>query len=210
MKKILGAAALAAAVGATALAPAPAMAGAAPEARQGNTSLAEVLGADGTAFDQNWGDYDIVEAAAYAVIKAKPESPVALLADGKTRLTAFIPTDKAFRGLVKDLTGKKLGNEKKVFKAVAGLGIDTVETVLLYHVVPGKTITAAQAVDADGASLPTALTGASLTVQVAKGNVKLVDLDPNDGNAKVIQPDINKGNKQIAHGINKVLRPLDL
>jgi len=210
MKKILGAAALAAAVGATALVPSPALAGAAPEARKGNTSLAEVLGADGTKFDQKWGDYDIVEAAAYAVIKAKPESAVALLADGKTRLTAFIPTDKAFRSLVKDLTGTKLSNEKKVFKAVAGLGIDTVETVLLYHVVPGKTITAAQAVDADGASLPTALAGASLTVQVAKGNVKLVDLDPDAGNAKVVVPDINKGNKQIAHGINKVLRPLDL
>ena len=169
-----------------------------------------MLGADGVKFDQKWGDFDITEAAAYAVIDADPQSPVALLADGKTRLTAFIPTDKAFRNLVKDLTGKKLGTEKKVFKAVAGLGLDTVETVLLYHVVPGKTITAAQAVDADGASLPTALPGASLTVQVAHGNVKLVDLDPDAGNAKVIVPDINKGNKQIAHGINKVLRPLDL
>ena len=45
---------------------------------------------------------------------------------------------------------------------------------------------------------------------MANGNVKLVDLDPDAGNAKVIVPDINKGNKQIAHGINKVLRPLDL
>jgi len=210
MKKILATAALSAAVGATALVPTPATAAAAPAARQGTTSLAEVLGADGVKFDQKWGDFDITEAAAYAVIDADPQSPVALLADGKTRLTAFIPTDKAFRNLVKDLTGKKLGTEKKVFKAVAGLGLDTVETVLLYHVVPGKTITAAQAVDADGASLPTALTGAALTVQVANGKVKLVDLDPDAGNAKVTVPDINKGNKQIAHGINKVLRPLDL
>ena len=37
-----------------------------------------------------------------------------------------------------------------------------------------------------------------------------MDRDPNARNPRVIAPDINKGNKQIAHGINRVLRPLDL
>ena len=210
MKKYLGAAALTLAVGATALVPAAANAGPAAQAQRGTTSLAEVLGADGTAFDKSWDDFDITEAAVLAVIDAKPDSPVALLADGKTRLTAFVPTDKAFRSLVKDLTGKKLGTEKKVFKAVAGLGIDTVETVLLYHVVPGKTLNSKKVVAADGAGVPTALEDASVTVKVQGKNVKLGDLDPNDGNAKVVALDINKGNRQIAHAIDRVLRPLDL
>ena len=38
----------------------------------------------------------------------------------------------------------------------------------------------------------------------------LVDQDPNSKDPKVIVLDINKGNRQIAHGINRVLRPLDL
>lgn len=210
MKKYIGAAALALAVAGTALAPAPALAGTASEARAGTTSLAEVLGADGVKFDGNWGDFDIVEAAAYAVIEAKPGTAVALLADGKTRLTGFIPTDRAFRALVKDLTGNKLGTEKKVFKAVAGLGIDTVEAVLLYHVVPGKTLTSDKVVAADGDKIATGLTGATFTVKVNGSTVKLKDGDPNDANPKVVVLDINKGNRQVAHAINRVLRPMDL
>ncbi len=210
MKKYLGAVALSLALGGTALTPTTALASPTTAAR-GTTSLAEVLAADGVEFDHDWGDFDIVEAAVYAVIKAKPDSPVALLADGKTRLTAFIPNDRAFRILVKDLTGKKLHQEKKVFKAVAGLGIDTVEAVLLYHVVPGKKLNSKKVVKADGAAVPTALDGASVTVKVKhNGNVKLADLDRNDRNPRVVVLDINKGNRQIAHAINRVLRPLDL
>ena len=42
--------------------------------RQGNTSLAEVLGADGE-FDQKWRDFDISTEAAVAVLDAKPAEP---------------------------------------------------------------------------------------------------------------------------------------
>ena len=75
-----------------------------------------------------------------------------MLADGNTALTAFMPTDRAFQRLVRSLTGSTPRTEKKTFAAVAGLGIDTVETVLLYHVVPGATVTYKQALKADGAS----------------------------------------------------------
>lgn len=176
----------------------------------GTTSLATVLGADGQKFDENWKDFDIVEAAVYAVAAAKPKSPVLLLADGTKRLTAFVPTDKAFRNLAQDLTGKSFSSEKKVFNTLAGLvDVDTLEMVLLYHVVPGATITAAKAVKADGAKLTTAA-GKTLKVKIAKGKVKLVDKDPETKNATVIVADINKGNKQVGHGINMVLRPADL
>lgn len=175
----------------------------------GTRSLATVLAADRAGFDRNWHDYDIVEGAVTAVLEAKPKSPVGVLADGKTALTAFIPTDQAFRTLASDLTGKHYATEKAVFAAVAGLGIDTVETVLLYHVVPGATITAKKALRSDGAVLTTAQ-GGTLKVDVRDESIRLIDADTDDRNAKVVQPDINKGNRQIAHGISQVLRPVNL
>ena len=92
--------------------------------------------------------------------------------------------------------------------------IDTVETVLLYHVVPGATITSKQALKADGAALTTAQ-GGKVTVDVINpnsGKIRLQDLDPDDVDAFTLPKllDINKGNKQIAHGISYVLRPVNL
>jgi uncharacterized surface protein with fasciclin (FAS1) repeats len=189
--------------------------GAAPTASahsttSGNRSLASVLAKDGSGFDRNSNDFDIVDNAVQAVLKAKPNSPVKVLADGKTPVTAFLPTDRAFRLLVKDLTGTSYRSEKKVFETVAGLGIDTVETVLLYHVVPGATITYKQALRSNGAAL-TMASGGTVKVKVRKCVfVQLVDADTDDANPYVVKADINKGNKQIAHGIDRVLRPINL
>ena len=176
----------------------------------GTRSLAKVLAKDGSGFDHNWRDYDIVDKAVGAVLAAKPGSAVGVLADGKTPVTAFLPDDRAFRILVKDLTGKKPRTEKQTFKAVAGLGIDTVETVLLYHVAPGTRINYRQALKADGVRL-TMASGGIVRVDVRKGNrIKLLDADRNDANPRIVRKNINKGNRQIAHGINRVLRPADL
>ena len=193
---------------------AAAVVGAAPAqaAPSGTTSLAEVLAADGNKLDRNWDDFDIVEKAVYAVLEAKPDSDVAVLADGGTALTAFVPTDRAFRKLVTDVTGDRLATEKGVLRAVTGFAdVDTLEAVLLYHVVPGATIRYAQARAADGASLDTAQ-GGTLKVNVVGDAVRLKDADKDDRNATVIRAakNINKGNVQIAHGIDRVLRPIDL
>ena len=40
--------------------------------------------------------------------------------------------------------------------------------------------------------------------------MQLVDADRNDRNPFVVQPNVNKGNRQIAHGIDRVLRPVNL
>ena len=173
-----------------------------------------MLTSDGNRFDHNSKDFDIVTEAVLAVLAAKPDSPVSVLTNGKTRVTAFIPTDEAFRVLVYDLTGKWLRQERKVFAAVASLGIDTVEAVLLYHVIPGATLTAAKALKADGAQLTTAQ-GATITLDVLNpvtGRIRLQDQDPDDVDPSTIPwlLNINKGNKQIAHGINYVLRPVNL
>jgi uncharacterized surface protein with fasciclin (FAS1) repeats len=197
---------------AAALAVVPTGAGAAADSprRPGTTSLAEVLAADGNRFDHNWQDFDIVDRAVHTVLRAKPDSAVGVLAKGRTRLTAFVPNDRAFRRLVRSLTGDLPGTEKGTFRAVASVAdVDTLEAILLYHVVPGATITSADAAGADGAALTTAQ-GGNLRVDVRRSGIFLRDKDPNARNPQVIVVDINKGNKQIAHGINRVLRPINL
>ncbi len=193
---------------------ASASASASAPAPLGTRSLATVLLSDGNKFDRNWHDYDIVTEAVLAVLANKPNSPVKVLTDGTVALTAFLPNDRAFQVLVRDLTGSWPRSEQATFDAVASLGIDTVETVLLYHVVPGATITKKAAVKANGAVLTTAQ-GGTFTVRVYNRHVPIIELrdqDPNDVNP-FLNPralDINKGNKQIAHGIVFVLRPADL
>jgi uncharacterized surface protein with fasciclin (FAS1) repeats len=191
--------------------------GAAPAQATGKLktkSLAAVLTADKKGFDHNGHDYDVLTAAVQAVLKAKPGSPVKVLADGKTALTAFLPNDRAFQLLVADITkSKRLPSEKKAFTAVAGLGIDTVESVLLYHVVPGATVTKKAALKSDNAKLATAA-GAKIKVNVYgprwHKRISLIDADRSDRNPRINRFDINKGNRQIAHGIDRVLRPINL
>ena len=178
----------------------------------GTKPLAAVLAPYATRWDTNWNDYNIVTHAVFAVLKAKPTSKVGVLADGSVALTAFIPNDRAFQILVRQITGKTITTEAGVFKAVATLGIPTIEKVLLYHVVPGATITAAMALKSNGANLKTAL-GATIHVAVYGGpQISLWDKDPYLRNPRVIlsQVNINIGNKQIAHGINRVLLPLPI
>jgi len=181
----------------------------------GEDSLAGLLTSDGNTFDKNKTDFDIVTEAALAVVGAKPDSPVALLADGSKRLTVFAPTDEAFRLLAKDLTGETIKSEKKVFDALVELaGVDTIETVLLYHVVPGKTLTSNKVLQANGAKLTTAQ-GGKITVKVTTKpstsvTLKDRDKDAQDPKAVLKALDLNKGNKQVAHGIDRVLRPIDL
>ena len=181
----------------------------------GEDSLAALLTSDGNTFDKNKNDFDIVTEAALAVVGAKPDSPVALIADGSTRLTVFAPTDQAFRLLAEDLTGKTIKGEKKLFEALVELaGVDTIETILLYHVVVGKTLTSNKVLKADGAKLTTAQ-GGKITVKVRTKpsvSVTLKDRDKNAQDPKAVLKalDLNKGNKQVAHGIDRVLRPIDL
>jgi uncharacterized surface protein with fasciclin (FAS1) repeats len=177
----------------------------------GTRSLATLLAKDGSGFDHSWNDFDITDNAVAAVLKAKPDSPVAVLADGTTPLTAFLPTDRAFQRLAQSVTGKRYKTEKAVFSALATtLGVDTIESVLLYHVVPGATITYNQARHSDNLVLTTAA-GPTIRVNLLRGHkVSLVDADTNNRNPRIVKRDLNEGNLQIAHGIDRVLRPIDL
>lgn len=179
---------------------------------KGTASLAALLAKDGAGFDKNPYDYDILDNAVTAVLTANPDSPVAVLADGKVPLTAFLPNDRAFKKLAQDVLGGSYGSERAVFTALAGaLGVETIESVLLYHVVPGATVTYRQALRSNGARLTTALEGSTVKVKVVyRVFVQLVDADKDDRNPYVVQPNLNKGNRQIAHGIDRVLRPVNL
>jgi uncharacterized surface protein with fasciclin (FAS1) repeats len=191
------------------LAAAPAHADDRASCAMGHRSLAAVLAAD-QGYDHNWRDFDILEKAVTAVLAAKPDSPVGVLARGRTRLTAFLPTDAAFRRLARDLTGRSPRTERGTFRALSRVvDVDTWEAVLLYHVVPGRTLTARQVVRLAGSSLTTA-GGGPITVRVHGADVVLVDRDPDARNPKVVAVDINRGNLQVAHAINRVLRPVDL
>lgn len=173
----------------------------------GTTSMAAVLTADGNQFDNNSKDFDVLTEAVLAVLANNPNSDVKVLTEGTVALTVFAPTDEAFRALVKDLTGKNVRSEKKIFAAVAGLGLPTVEAVLLYHVVAGSTITSKQALKADGATLSMA-SGGKVSVDVTNKKITLTDANDSLKDPMVIAVDINKGNAQIAHAIDRVLIPL--
>lgn len=180
------------------------------QAADGDTSLASVLKVGQSKFDKDFTDFDILTRAAETVLAAKPDSNVKLLADGSVALTVFAPTDQAFINLASTLTGKKIKTEAAAFKAVAGLGVDTVEQVLLYHVVPGGPILSGDALKANGAKLKSADMNKTIKVKVTKKpNIILIDKAKKIANPRVNldQVDINKGNQQVAHGINGVLLP---
>ncbi len=182
-------------------------------------SVADVLGRDGVAFDTNWYDYDIVEKAALTVIDAKDgKTTVAALADPSASLTVFAPNDRAFQVLVYSLTGRWYWSEAKVFEklvaAVSGLvgpdaTIDTIEAVLLYHVVGGK-VMSGQVPSLNGKDVAT-VGGGTFRVKVGWYFTSLVDKDPDALNPTLVKSklDIPAGNSVI-HGISLVLRPIDL
>lgn len=170
--------------------------------------LTEVLNLQGASFDRNFKDFDIFTAVWMDVWGQLPTSPISAISNGDVALTAFVPTDRAFQRVVKYLTGKTVKTEKGIAAAVLSLGAETVEKVILYHVIVGDPILSPAALEANGAKLTTA-TSQTLGVRVSGTTITLVDKHPKHKNAvvKLNLVDINKGNKQVAHGINQVLLP---
>ncbi|WP_341231778.1 fasciclin domain-containing protein, partial [Nocardioides salarius] len=175
--------------------------------------LAEALAASGNKFDRTGKDFDVLDRLVRVVLRNKPESAVAVLADGDFEATAFLPNDFAFTKLTRNLVGGKAARtERRAAKAlVENVDVDTLETVLLYHVVPGAPLDSGDVAGADGAELETAQ-GGIVTVDVngKNGSITLVDQDPDNKDPRVVAVDINKGSKQVGHAVNRVLRPVDL
>lgn len=175
----------------------------------GISPIATYLQSDGgKRFGKRWVDFDIATELVLWVVKKDPSSPVSVLTDGNATLTMFVPTDGAFRKLVRNLTGNKLNSEEAVFKAVTSLGFDTVEKVLLYHVVPGANLASSAVLGLNSGSLATA-EGSLIQFEISGTRIELID-----GNDDLRNPivelkklNLNNGNLQIGHGIKRVLMP---
>lgn len=176
---------------------------------------------DGNQFDDNPYDWDIVTEAVVAVTTANPAGRLAQALAADKSLTAFLPNDRAFQVLAAEYGAKTdffrytTDTEQKVFTAVAEVAGDQLETILLYHVVPGATITKDMARKVPANTPLVTGTGGDILVNPLIRSLPLIQLkddDPSDRDPLIILKrfDLNKGNKQIAHGIDAVLRPIDL
>jgi uncharacterized surface protein with fasciclin (FAS1) repeats len=184
-------------------------------------SVLDLLEADGTAFDSNWYDFDILEAAARVVVAApdKATSAVTALADPKAVLTVLAPNDRAFQALAFSLTHRWYRTEAGVLNAIAGAitdGLkadleDTLEAVLLYHVIGGRK-TFADLKALSGTSVAT-VGGGTIGLRYYRwiNTLVLRDKDPDALNPWVVNSKRNiAAGGSIVHGISLVLRPIDL
>ena len=170
--------------------------------------LTELLKLKTSDFDSNLSDFDIFTALFMDVWGLLPESKIQVISDGNQALTAFIPNDRAFKRLVAFLTGKTLTSESNIATAVMNLGEKTVENILLYHLVPGQTLTYSQALSSDGVVLST-VSGSSIRLNASGSSLLLIDKKTKHTNPVIVntKSDLNLGSKQLAHGINHVLLP---
>ena len=181
-------------------------AGAAP-ATIADVVLSDSANDNAQGFDKNWHDYDIVTQA----VLLFPDL-VAAISDPSANLTVLAPNDQAFRLLASELTKKHFRTEADVFAAVASLGTDTVKTVLTYHIVGAK-LGASTVLNSDNVQVAT-LGGGTFAVDVInkrKKIVQFVDGDTNARNARLVQADLGGALANgFIHGVDRVLRPIDL
>jgi uncharacterized surface protein with fasciclin (FAS1) repeats len=182
-------------------------------------TIADVLLSDDAAsgqanvLDRNWRDYDIVTAA---VLLVGANDLVPAAANAGASLTVLAPNDQAFRLLARELTKRPMHTEQQVVDALVALETSapgTIKTVLAYHIVPAKLAPSA-VLSSDNVAVTT-LGGGTFTVDVINKRaafVQFVDGDPNARNAFLNK--INVGGGELAngfiHGIDRVLRPIDL
>lgn len=165
--------------------------------------------------DNNPYDFDIVTKAAIAT------GAVDTLASLKT-FTLFAPNDRAFEVLANRLgllgPNYRYGatvDEKRVTAAlVNGLGLDTIEKVLLYHVFAGARVTGSQVLSGPFYQRLTMANGQSLSVTVLSRSAAfpVIILGDKDGrwlNDYVVKSkiDVVKTPNAVVHGISDVLLP---
>ena len=193
--------------------------GASGKADSKSLTIADVLLSDdagsgqANVLDKNWRDYDLLTAAVLAV-GATDLVPAA--ANKDAALTVLAPNDRAFRLLAQDLSKTKLRNEQAVLDAllaVEAAAPGTIKTVLMYHIIPAK-LGPKDVLASDNVQVTT-LGGGTFTVDVISKKaafVQFVDADPNARNAFLNK--ISVGGGELAngyvHGVDRVLRPIDL
>ncbi len=176
-----------------------------------DSTITDIAVGDGE-FDRNARDFDILAAA---VVAAGLDGT---LATPDLDVTVFAPTDYAFRRLVRDLGGPWQAHEADVAGwLVENVGVDTITSVLLYHVVAGQVYSSDVVPGLQGAEVPTLLGPTfEVFIQYEKGTddlkaVWLRDQDHDDLNASLSLGNLDiQASNGVIHVINRVMRPIDL
>jgi uncharacterized surface protein with fasciclin (FAS1) repeats len=204
-KRLLGAIA----IGAVALTAVPAT-----QSSAVTPTLWQVLNSDGNRFDTNANDFDLVTEAVrlFPDLRAAANNPAA-------ELTVFLPNDRAFRLLLDELNGDAPvpAREAKVLEQLAAAATaPVVLQVLQYHIVPAKA-GVTDVIGLLGQDVKTLLEveGETVTISPYLNTVPFFigvkDMDKSDRNARVIAVNIGgEASNGFAHGIDRVLRPIDL
>jgi uncharacterized surface protein with fasciclin (FAS1) repeats len=179
------------------------------EAQGSEPTLADILAAQGGGTDRNWYDYDILAAGVDAA------GLTAALDDPSAQLTVFIPNDRAFQALVADLYGWQywFASEDTILNKLVeleGSAPGTLQTVILYHAVPGEITSDVALANRRGTELTT-LQGGTITVKPVWRTAFIVDQDRNDLNPWLVRSQLDiQASNGVAHGISLVLRPSNL
>lgn len=176
-----------------------------------DATITDIAVGDGE-FDRNARDFDILAAA---VVAAGLDGT---LATPDLGVTVFAPTDYAFRRLVRDLGGPWKAHEADVAGwLVENVGVDTITSVLLYHVVEGQVYSSDVVPGLQGAEVPTLLGPTfEVFIQYEKGTddlkaVWLRDQDHDDLNARLVLGSLDiQASNGVIHVIDRVMRPVDL
>jgi hypothetical protein len=173
----------------------------------GNKSITTILLNDLSGIDNNWNDADITLQLLQRVLREIPDSDVAHLADGRKNMTFFMPTDRAFRHFVRELTGMNPGSELNVYNYLMQMSTKSIESVLLHHMVQGDPMYFSDLKNSEKTILGNY---ADLKLEYRRLNestIRLIDGNRKFKNATLIYEfsDINDGNKQVVHQIDRVL-----
>jgi uncharacterized surface protein with fasciclin (FAS1) repeats len=179
------------------------------QAQTADPTLADILQAQGGGTDRDWYDFDILAAGVDAA------GLTDALDDPSADLTVFLPNDRAFQALVVDLYGFRywFKDEATILNKLVELETSapgTLQTVILYHAVPGQIPSSAALAVKPGTEL-TSLQGGTIRVFPFFGTAILGDQDRNDFDPFLVKSKLDiQASNGIGHGIGLVLRPADL
>lgn len=165
-------------------------------------TVADLLAASGTGFDDDGSDFDILNAALEAT------ELDALVADPEQNLTVFAPDDDAFISTAQALGFTGTSEEGALDFAVgvlAELGggdpIPPLTDILAYHAADAPLTLG----EARGFGTLATLAGPELEVE----GTTVIDNDPDFPDAEITTPDIITGNG-VVHVVSEVLLPFDV